>query len=112
MIGHAMPVYRGYATQQGHGIGNVLSGLARFALPVIGKVARAAGSKLLESGLDYVSSKLKPKRVKRVKRIKRSTSHPKVTHKRKGLPGPPEVQTKERVQETFFHHEYFFVRML
>ena len=93
MIGHAMPVYRGYATQQGHGIGNVLSGLARFALPVIGKVARAAGSKLLESGLDYVSSKLKPKRVKRVKR---STSHPKVTHKRKAPPGRPTRSANKR----------------
>jgi len=42
MIGHGVPVYRGYASQYGHGFGNVLGGLVRSALPIVGKIAKSA----------------------------------------------------------------------
>lgn len=33
MIGHGVPVYQGYASQYGHGLGNVLRGYMRRAIP-------------------------------------------------------------------------------
>jgi len=96
MIGHALPVYHGYASQYGHGLGNVLGGLVRAALPLVGKFAKSAGAKLLETGLDVVGNALKKKKVsKRSKsntkqkthHVKRSTPHTKITHKRKMPPG-------------------------
>lgn len=105
MIGHALPVYRGYASQYGYGLGNVLGGLVRSALPMIGNIAKSAGAKLLKTGLDAagnalikrthsrVSKKRKasqaPKSNKKRKfhHAKRSTSHTKIVHKRKTPPG-------------------------
>lgn len=105
MIGHSIPVYQGYASQYGHGLGNVLGGLIRSALPIVGKIAKSAGSQLLETGLNYVQNKIKrkrspsaPKHAKRRKvtrQVKRTTSHPPIRHKRKTPPGNP-VRTIKR----------------
>ena len=61
-IDHAIPVYQGYASQYGHGLGNVLGGLIRSAMLFMGKVGKVAGTKLLETGLHYVSNNLKKKK--------------------------------------------------
>ena len=58
MIGHAVPVFQGYASQYGHGLGNVLGGLVRAALPIAGKIAKTAGAKLVDTGLDFLTEKL------------------------------------------------------
>jgi len=98
MIGHALPVYQGYASQYGHGLGNVLGGLVRSALPFVGKFAKSAGAKLLETGLDVVGNALKKKKVshrsrskrkRKLHRVKRSTPHTNIAHKRKMPPGQP-----------------------
>jgi len=53
-----IPVYRGYASQYGHGLGNVLGGIIRAALPMVKNVAKSAGKHLLRSGLSIVGKGL------------------------------------------------------
>ena len=92
-----MPVYQGYGSQYGHGLGNILGGLIRSAMPMVGKVAKAAGAKLLETGLDYVSKNLRKRKAsdalrrrrQKTKRVKRAVSLPVGMHKRKTPPGKP-----------------------
>jgi hypothetical protein len=92
MIGHAMPVYRGYASQYGHGLGNVLGGLVRSALPIAGKIAKSAGSKLLETGLDILTERLNKRKASKQagpapKRLAvRPTLHSKLHKKRHSPP--------------------------
>ena len=107
MIGHSIPVYQGYASQYGHGLGNVLGGLVRSALPIVGKIAKAAGTQLLETGVNYISNEIKkrkaapapasvsPKRVK-AEHVERTISRPRKVHKQKTPPGRPLVKRKRR----------------
>ena len=104
MIGHAIPVYQGYGSQYGHGLGNVLGGLIRSAMPMVGKVAKAAGAKLLETGLDYVSKNLRKRKAsaalqrrrQKTKRVKRAILLPPGMHKRKIPPDKPVSQKRSR----------------
>ena len=86
-----MPVFHGYASQYGHGLGNVLGGIVRSALPIVRKIAKSAGSQLLKSGMSYVSKQLtkrpKPKRSRRKRNL--SISRPIKLYKRKIPPGQP-----------------------
>lgn len=54
-----MNVYQGYASQSGRGLGNVLGGLFRAAIPVLGKtaknIAKYAGRTLLQTGMDHLN---------------------------------------------------------
>ena len=70
-----MSYYKGYASQRGRGLGNVLGGIFRAAVPWIGKTlkgaAKAAGHALLESGLnalDGTPKAAKPKPYKKQRR--------------------------------------------
>lgn len=103
MIGNSFPVYKGYASQYGHGLGNVLGGLIRAALPVVGKIAKTAGTQLLKTGLEFVGNQLKKKqpsmlerRRLKTRRVKRTVLHPKFMHKRKTPPGQPLRRSKRR----------------
>lgn len=50
-----MSYYKGYMSQHGYGLGNVLGGIFRAAIPIMGKtfkgVAKSAGKSILKSGL-------------------------------------------------------------
>ena len=52
MIGHGMPVYAGYASQRGYGLGNVLGGMFRSALPVVGSIAKKAAKSAANTALN------------------------------------------------------------
>ena len=87
-----MNVYQGYASQYGHGLGNVLGGVARAALPIVKNIAKKAGAQLLDTGLDFIQKKVIRKR-KAAKRstsrpAKRTTSHS-TKHKSRKPPGKP-----------------------
>lgn len=53
--GSGLPVYGGVAVQKGHGLGSILSGLFRTALPVLKKVGATVGKEALKGGLDVAS---------------------------------------------------------
>ena len=92
MIGHALPVFQGYSSQYGHGLGNVLGGVMRAAIPFVSKLAKKAGTQLLDTGINYLqnsltkrkSSSLGPpaKRRRRIVQTKRVASQPIPVHKR------------------------------
>ena len=104
MIGHSIPVYQGYASQYGHGLGNILGGLVRSAIPIVGKIAKATGTQLLETGLNYISKKIKKRKASshaptvrkrsKTKHVNRTISQPKGVHKRKTPPGKPVRRSK------------------
>lgn len=69
MIGHGLPVYQGYASQHGYGLGNVLGGIVRAAIPFIKPIAKTAGREILLAGAKKIQRKLKQQKgVKRTKR--------------------------------------------
>ena len=53
--GSGMPVYGGVSVQRGHGLGSILGGLFRSAMPVLKKVGKAVGKQVVRSGLDVAS---------------------------------------------------------
>ena len=88
-----MNVYRGYASQYGHGLGNVLGGVARAALPIVKNIAKQAGAQLLDSGINYIQKKLRKPAKRTVKHAtsrpaKRATLRP-AGHKKRKPPGKP-----------------------
>jgi hypothetical protein len=66
MIGYGMPVYSGYASQHGYGLGNVLGGIFRSALPMVGSIAKnaakSAANTALSSGLQMSKNRMKKKK--------------------------------------------------
>ena len=95
MIGYGLPVYQGYASQYGRGLGNVLGGLVRAALPFVSKMAKSAAPKVLEHGLNLLSKHVKP--------VKRTISRPRKAIKRKAPPGKPAKKAKKprKTQDIF-----------
>ena len=93
MIGHGLPVYQGYASQYGRGLGNVLGGLVRAALPFVSKMAKTAAPKVLEHGLNLLSKHVQ----------KRTVSRPRKGLKRKAPPGKPAKKAKKprKTQDIF-----------
>ena len=105
-----MPVYRGYSSQYGHGLGNVLGGMVRAAIPIMGNLAKKAGARLLDSGLDYIQTNLRKRpastagleaRRRKTKRVKRPALHPRVNKRKKTPPGKPVKRLTLRRKDVF-----------
>ena len=93
MIGHGVPVYGGYASQYGHGLGNVLGGIVRAAIPVVKPLMKSAGKQLLLAGAHHIKRRLTKKLTVQKKR---SPLHGTVKHKRKSPPGKRSVKKKTK----------------
>ena len=59
-----MSYYKGYRSQRGYGLGNVLGGILRAAIPIVGRTlkgaAKSAGRSLLRSGLQALDGTNRP----------------------------------------------------
>ena len=78
--GHGMPVFSGARYQRGYGLGHVVKGLFRSAVPLLKK----AGSRALKSGMEtVVSGILSPKSKPRVRIAVRQGKRTGWTAKRK-----------------------------
>ena len=63
--GHGyIPVFGGKMRQEGYGIGNVLGGLFRSAMPLLKNLGKKVGSQLLRGGKDVVKDIIAGKRIK------------------------------------------------
>lgn len=62
-VGNGIPVYHG-GYQYGQGLGNVLGGLVRFALPFLKTGAKALGKTALRTGADIMSDTLTGRNIK------------------------------------------------
>ena len=54
----SMPVFKGYQSQYGRGLGNVLSGLLRAAVPIVGPVIKNIGRSLLSAGANRLQNEV------------------------------------------------------
>ena len=75
-IGHGMPVFSGAINQRGHGVGNILRGLLKVAVPLFKTIGKSAlkksapiikevGKRALKRGLDVAATEMSaPKRSK------------------------------------------------
>ena len=108
MIGHALPVFQGYSSQYGHGLGNVLGGVFRAAVPffsklakktgpkLIAKLARKAGPPLLEKGIEYLQRGVRKRKAPSTLQ-KRATKRRKVGRIQKHKKAPPKKKSNRRV---------------
>ena len=91
-----MPVYSGYATQHGHGLGNVLGGLLRAAIPFAKNAAKSAAKAALNTGLNMLQGKhKKTKKQPKWGKVTKEPSKPIRKNKRKQPPGKA-VSTAKR----------------
>ena len=61
--GH-IPVFEGKIRQRGYGIGNILSGLFRSAMPLLKNLGKKVGSELLKGGKDVIGDVLSGQSIK------------------------------------------------
>ena len=60
-VGHGMPYFSGARIQQGYGLGNFFSSIAKSVLPLVKSRAKAIGKQVLQSGVDFASDVLSGK---------------------------------------------------
>ena len=63
-VGAGIPVYHGGELQYGNGLGNLLGGLFRSAIPLLKKGAKALGKTALQTGADIVDDVRSGKNIK------------------------------------------------
>ena len=63
--GGSLPVFRGARTQSGYGLGSMLKGMLRSAIPLIKEGGKYLGKKALQTGINVAQDVLDGKNVKR-----------------------------------------------
>ena len=59
-----MPYFVGARVQQGYGLGNLFSSIAKSVLPLVKKGAKTLGKQVLQSGVEFASDVLHGKNAK------------------------------------------------
>ena len=59
-----MPYFAGARVQQGYGLGNLFSSIAKSVLLLVKKDTKTLGKQVLQSGVDFASDVLQGKNVK------------------------------------------------
>ena len=60
-VGHGMPYFAGARVQQGYGLGNLFSSIAKSVLPLVKNGAKTLEKQVLQSGVDFASDVLQGK---------------------------------------------------
>ena len=63
-VGHGMPYFVGARVQQGYGLGNLFSSIAKSVLPLVKKGAKTLRKKVLQKGVEFASDVLHGKNAK------------------------------------------------
>jgi hypothetical protein len=106
--GH-IPVFEGKIRQEGYGIGNILGGLFRSAMPLLKNIGKKVGSQLLQGGKDVledvlagenIKSSLKKRAMERAKKLLKNDptieGHSYYNNKRKRTRSTPNKSRKRR----------------
>ena len=103
-----MSYFAGARVQQGYGLGNLFSSIAKSVLPLVKKGAKTLGKQVLQSGVEFASDVLHGKNVKQAAIDQAKTASSNLLQvaqqkigKRKAA--PRKVQTKKRKR----HHDIF-----
>ena len=104
-VGHGMPYFAGAGVQQGYGLGNLFSSIAKSVLPLVKKGAKTLGKQVLQSGVDFASDVLQGKNVKQaaIDQAKAAGTNLLQAAQRKRKAAPRKVQKKKRKK----HHDIF-----
>ena len=89
-MGGKLPVFRGYNSHYGAGLGNVLGGIMRKAIPLVAPMLRSVGKKLVKAGahkllgvIDSTASTTRPTHKRPLKRRPVSRRRPVRANKRR-----------------------------
>ena len=105
-IGHGMPVFAGTSMQRGHGVGNILRGLLRVALPLVKSVGKSAlkksapiikevGTRAIKRGADILATEMtNPKRSKTTQFVGKTLDDVNKTVRAKGKPRKKRMNQK------------------
>ncbi len=76
-LGRGHPVFQGSRTQKGFGLGNILGGLFRTAMPLFKQGAKTLGRQALRTGLGIAQDALEGKNIKTAaqSRLKQTGRH-------------------------------------
>ena len=108
-IGHGMPVFAGASMQRGHGVGNILRGLLRVALPLVKSVGKSAlkksipiikevGTRAVKRGVDIVATEMTdPKRSKTTQFVGKTLDDARKTVRAKGKPRKKRTNQKNDI---------------
>ena len=104
-VGHGMPYFAGARVQQGYGLGNLFSSIAKSVLPLVKKGSKTLGKQVLQSGVDFASDVLQGKNVKQaaIDQAKAAGTNLLQAAQRKRKAAPRKVQKKKRKK----HHDIF-----
>lgn len=107
--GGSIPVFRGARMQRGYGLGGMLKGLFKSAVPILKQSGRLIGKRALQSGINIAQNVMKGNRLgdastaelKRItKQIKPSSRSRKkklsTTHKKKSKGRPTLISSKTK----------------
>ena len=102
-VGHGMPYFSGARIQQGYGLGNLFSSIAKSVLPLVKSGAKAVGKQVLQSGVDFASDVLNGKNAKQaaIDRAKSASSNLLQAAKRKAKPKKKYKRKSARNTTTF-----------
>ena len=107
-VGHDIPYFAGARVQQGYGLGNLFSSIAKSVLPFVKKGAKTLGIQVLQSGVEFASDALHAKNVKQaaINQVKTAGSNllqaaQQKVEKQKAA--PRKVQERKRKK----HHDIF-----
>ena len=102
-VGHDMPCFSGARIQQGYGLRNLFSSIAKSVLLLVKSGAKAVRKQVLQSGVDFASDVLNGKNAKQavIDRAKSAGLNLLRAAKRKAK--PKKVQKKKHKK----HHDIF-----
>ena len=111
-VGHGMPYFAGARVQQGYGLGNLFSSIAKSVLPLVKKSAKSLGKQVLQSGVEFTSDVLHGKNAKQaaIDQARAAGSNLlQVAQQKIGKrkPAPRKVQKKKHKR----HHDIFSLTM-
>ena len=86
-VGHGMPYFSGTQIQRGHGLGNLLSGLVRAAMPLVKSGMKALGKKGLKTGVQIAGDVIRGKKPKRAAKRRAKQAATQLLTKAFGPPG-------------------------
>ena len=92
--GGDMPAFVGARYQKGHGLGNILRTLTRFALPMIKKGVKVIGKQALKTGLDVAGDMMAGEPVKKAAKHRISQGLKNLINQQ-GKGGPPGQRLKK-----------------
>lgn len=97
-VGNGLPAFSGSRIQRGHGIGSVLGGLFRSAMPLLKQGAKTIGNQVLKSGMNFANDVISGKDVKRAFKTRSKEATGRLLNKAVNVvnyaPPPPGMRAK------------------